>query len=477
MRWKLIAGLMAGLTVLLGASGTIAYFHIKRGLSAQFDRSLVQRASSLAAMIDDEAGVIRIEWLEEGNDPPGHLRGIDYFSVWRKESGELLAASLDLKGQSFPRFGGPPAAPELRDVSLPGNRAGRSVGIEFHARFEAGPDDDGLDERWRTGTGDPAGRPKGALLQLVVANVDSVAPTLATLRRTFLGLCVGCALFSGLLIWLVVHQSLRPLSELKAQIARLDEAVSGQRIALPSQPDELTPVTTELNRLLARVEQAFVRERTLTSNVAHELRTPIAGLLSNLEVTLSRLRSAEEYRETTEECLEIAKRLHWLVNNLLSISRIEAGNVQFDRQPVPIARALPEWWEPFAARAAERRLRLEWELAPGASLETDPEFLRVVVTNLFDNAVSYTPEGGTIRIAAGTGGNISIANKAVDLTAEAGERVFDPFWRGSDAREAVSAHAGLGLSLSKKIIENLGGRISAQVQPRESLFIVRLEMA
>lgn len=275
----------------------------------------------------------------------------------------------------------------------------------------------------------------------------------------------------------IVRKSLRPLDQLKAQIGRLEEGVSGQRIALLNQPAELEPVVDELNSLLERVEKALVRERTLTSNVAHELRTPIAGLLSTLEVTLNRLRSPAEYRESTQECFEIAKRMHWLVNNLLSITRIEAGNLQLRHQLVSIENALTEWWNPFAARADERNLRVEWMIQPDASIKTDPEFLRVVVTNLFDNALSYTPEGGTIRIEANSQGVVSIANQTIDLDAKTVERVFDPFWRFTDSREGAAAHAGLGLSLCKKIIELLGGRIQARVHESKGLFIVQLDMA
>ncbi len=477
LRWKLIVGILTGITLLLAVGGAVAYLNTKERLRTEFDRSLVQRAVSLAAMIEEEAGRLQIGWLEIQNNPPGHLAGIDYYSVWKKENGEVVTASLDMNGEGLPRFGGPLAKPELRDIILPGNRSGRCVGIEFeaHRGLPGVIDDD--DEPGIARAGDEA-KPQGPLVvQLVIAKADTVAPTLAAIQRSLIGLWAGCTALGGLIIWWIVRRGLRPLEQLKAQIGGLEEGVAGQRIVLARQPAELEPVTRELNCLLERIEKTLVRERTLTSNVAHELRTPIAGLLSTLEVTLSRLRSPEQYRESTQECFDIAKRMHWLVNNLLSITRIEAGNVQLHNQLVTIENTLPEWWRPFAPRAEDRGLRVAWELEPGAQLETDPEFLRVVVTNLFDNAVSYTPEGGTICIGARSDGTISVANQAVDLNAEVIEHVFDPFWRNSGARDGDGAHAGLGLSLCKKIIELLGGRISAWIKEPERVFVVRLEMA
>jgi len=476
LRWQLIVGILSGITLLLATGGTAAYFAVKERLYSEFDRSLVQRTVLLASMIEQDAGAIKIEWLENGNSPPGHQPGIDYFSVWMKDRSEALAASGDLEKGSLPRFGGSFTHPELRDVVLPGDRPARCAGIEFDVHRGLRNESGSEEERSEAGAGDAPATPATAMVQVVIAKLDTVAPTLAAIRRPLFGLWAGCTVFGGVIIWLVVRRSLRPLDQLKVQIGSLEESASGQRITLPQQPAELQPVTRELNRLLERVEKALVRERTLTSNVAHELRTPIAGLLSTLEVTLNRLRSPEEYRESAVECFEIAKRMNWLVNNLLSIARIEAGNVQLQHQEVRIEDVLPEWWRPFEPRAVERGLRIDWQIQPGTKIKTDPEFLRVVVTNLFDNAVSYAPEGGTIRVEANSEGSVSVANQASAMNAEAIQQAFDPFWRNTDSRDAQVAHAGLGLKLCKKIVELLGGRISAQLKEPESLFVVRLEM-
>ncbi len=478
LRWKLIVWILGGFTLLLGTGGTVVFFAIKERLYAEFDRNLVQRTVLLASMIESDRGAVKIEWLENGTSPPGHQPGVDYFSVWTKDSADPLAASPDMGTGWLPRFGGSFDQPEVRSVVLPGGQPARCAGIEFDVRRGLRNEDD-ADEKNSGDSAAPAAvteQPGPKIVQLVIAKVDTVAPTLAAIRRPLIGLWAGGTFFGGLIIWIVVRRSLQPLDQLKVQIGRLEEGAPGQRIALRPQPTELEPVTQEMNRLLERVEKVLVRERTLTSNVAHELRTPIAGLLTTLEVTLNRLRSPEEYRESSEECFEIAKRMNWLVNNLLSITRIEAGNVQLQNHDVKIGSVLMDWWKPFESRAAERGLRVAWEVDPEAGIETDPEFFRVVVTNLFDNAVSYTPEGGTIRVEANADGVISVANPANGLSAEVVKHVFDPFWRNTESADGRAAHAGLGLNLCRKIIELLGGRINAQIKEPESLFVVRLEM-
>jgi two-component system heavy metal sensor histidine kinase CusS len=317
----------------------------------------------------------------------------------------------------------------------------------------------------------------GTRIKLWLARVDTVEPTMAAMRRFLIALWCVCVVLVGLIIWRVVRSSLRPLDQLKDRIESLDEQASGQRISVPRLPIELAPVVRELNHLLERVETTLKRERTLTSNVAHELRTPIAGILSIIEVTLARLRSPEEYRESTEECFEIAKRMHWLVLNLLSVARIEAKNIQLLNRPLDLKRALIEWWEPFSSRVSARRIQVHWDVPPTAGVETDPEYLRIVVSNLFDNAASYTPDGGSIRITVAPEGRISVANQTPDLKSETEKHVFDPFWRHSPSREDSDLHAGLGLSLCRRIMELLGGRISAEVQESKKMFEVRLEMA
>ena len=112
---------------------------------------------------------------------------------------------------------------------------------------------------------------------------------------------------------------------------------------------------------------------------------------------------------------------------------------------------------------------------PSATLRTDSEFLRVVMNNLFDNAVSYSPHGGAIRIEAGASGDISVANHALETSPALIEHAFEPFWRHSRSREEVGTHAGIGLSLCRKIVEVLGGRISARIQEPQSWFVVRMD--
>jgi len=472
-----MGGTIAGISLLVGAGGLMVHGFIRDRLYAEFDLNLRAQVAQLAAMIEVEEARVKVDWLESENDPQVHLRGIDYYLVRRTDTGEVMAASPDLAAELLPRFHGSEGGAELQDIMLDREHHARCARIERDVRQSVRDEEGEVANSSVTTTTASAGAPPGLPIELIIIRVDTVAPALTALGWALFSLWVGCSVLGASVAWFVVSKELEPLNALGRQIARLREGTSGQRVDLPDPPRELEPVTRELNHLLERVEHVLVRERTLTSNVAHELRTPIAGLISTLEVSLNRWRSVEEYRDTTEECFEIVKQMHWLVTNLLSISRIEAGNISLQRQLVCLDSVLPRWWKPFEAKTADRGIRITWAIEPEATLKTDPEFLRVVVGNLFDNAASYTPSGGMIHIEARAGGQIRITNQATHLTENDSERVFDPFWRHSTSREAAGDHAGLGLTLCSKIVGLMGGSISARLRQPEGMFVVHLEIA
>ncbi|MBI1841910.1 MAG: HAMP domain-containing protein [Verrucomicrobia bacterium] len=470
LRWRLVAGVLAGITLLFACGASLTYMEIRSRLYRDFDQTLFQRALSLIAMVKEDRGRFELGRLGRGVEPPGYEPGVDYYLL-SSRPGEALVISRDWTNSALDAIKTSADAPRFLAIVLPGDRDGRAVAIETRVEVEVGKR-----VRAAAARGD-ATLPQGPLVRMVFARPDTVAAALRDIRSMLLSLWAGCSLLSGLVAWLVVRSGLKPLDELRGQIGAMRDTVTGYRIRLSSPPLELEPVAGELNRMLERVEAALLRERTLTSNVAHELRTPIAGILSTLELTLARERSIADYKEATADCFEIAKRMHWLVNNLLSIARIEAGNVKLHRRSVRLRSELIEWWNPFTVRARERGLQVEWRIPQGAEIHTDGEFLRVVMSNLFDNAVSYAPEGGTVLIRAEGDGSVSVGNLSPELDPQTINRIFEPFWRSNESRSDAGAHAGLGMSLSRKILELLGGTIRAEIDSNSRWFVASIQIA
>jgi two-component system heavy metal sensor histidine kinase CusS len=231
-----------------------------------------------------------------------------------------------------------------------------------------------------------------------------------------------------------------------------------------------------LNDLLGRLDDTLSRERAFSANVAHELRTPLAGLRSTIEVALAKPRESAEYQQVLDTCLEICQQTAAITDNLLALARLDAGHCEVHREPVQLLHLLHETWAPLAGRAELQSLTVDWQLQQ-VTLITDPSLLRLVLGNLFDNAVCYADSGGRIAIgvvAQAASVDIRVENTAGQLSPELAERVFDRFWRGDSSRTETGRHAGLGLSLCHDIARLLDGLISVSVQ--DTCFRVRLRL-
>jgi len=244
------------------------------------------------------------------------------------------------------------------------------------------------------------------------------------------------------------------VNTLGAQIAKIDPNKL-ERIT-SEQPKELAPIVERLNELLGRVDSAMTRERELTAEVAHELRTPLSGLRATIELALDKERSAERYRDALRDCLTICKQTERMVESMLSLAKLDAGMVPVAREKVEVDALVRDVLATHQARIAERGLALTTNIR-AVTVQSDPVKLTSVMSNLVDNAISYSEGTLHVEVAERT---IKITNSSSLADAK---HVFDRFWRGDAARTA-GTHAGLGLSISKRLIELLGGQIRAYVE-------------
>lgn len=452
MRARLLAGLSLGVALTFAISGAVILWLTRASLMSQFDESLISRAHSLAALIEDDAAVIEIEM-----DPAGTFGDPLAFEIWQDERVLMRSNTLgqgDLERSPAPQL----EVPVLRWVTLPGQRKGRQVTLYFQPRRE--PEQEHEERPRLTATlvvARPTTEVSGAIDR--VAGVLIVVGVLGTL------LCLAISLG-------VVRFGLAPVRSLAASIAEIREGDLGARLDSAATPRELRPVVERLDELLRRLAAAFARERELTAEVAHELRTPLAGLRATLEVALIRAdRPAEKYRAALAECLAITRQTEGLVMTMLSLARLDAGALTAEAEPVALEALVAEVLAPLRSRAEARGVTVLAELPP-TEVITDPEKLRVVVHNLVENAVSYVDEGGSIAIEL-SGPTLQIRNTGCTLTPAEASRVFERFWRG-DAARSDGAHAGLGLALCQKLMAILGGTIAVKVSGDTFVATVKL---
>ena len=317
---------------------------------------------------------------------------------------------------------------------------------------------------------DPHKKPRPLRPQTVtlVAALDSgdLEDHLAWIRWMLAGAGGGIVLLSLGVAALVVRQGLRPVNRLAGEIADVDEDDLARRLPLDDLPRELLPVGECLNALLGRLEAAFARQRCFTADVAHELRTPLAGMRSTLEVALSRARKSEDYREALDDCLAISTRMHAMVDSLLMLARLESGQVAFQVQDIPLDELVEECWLPLADQARARGLSFDNRLTADLACASDRRMLSLIVRNLLDNAVEYADAGGRIWIQARRDGGklrLSVSNTGCRLQGGDAERVFERMWRGDASRSGAGEHAGLGLALVRRAATALGGAARAEI--------------
>jgi two-component system sensor histidine kinase QseC len=269
----------------------------------------------------------------------------------------------------------------------------------------------------------------------------------------------------------LLRRELAPLDALAERATRINADSLATRFPTNSLPGELSPISSRLNDLLARLEQSFERERRFSADLAHELRTPIAELRALAEVALKWPETREA--ATDREALAIAMQMEGVVTRLLALLRNEHAQLPVLTERIQLAPLIESVWRPFAERAAAKQLNVTRAVPDGAEVETDPVLLRSILTNLVDNAMEYTPHGGSVRVETEvrtTQFTLQVTNTCDDLTVNDLSHFSERFWRKDSARSDPN-HSGLGLSLVKAFSERLGLQLEARLVDPSTLSI------
>jgi two-component system sensor histidine kinase QseC len=319
------------------------------------------------------------------------------------------------------------------------------------------------------------GSPPGPIDAILVVATDrsEIDRTLSLLGSVLAGVGVLLASAIALAIAYGLRRELAPLDALAEQAGRIDATSLAIRFPVDALPGELRPIADRLNALLGRLEQSFEREREFSANVAHELRTPLAELRTAAELALAwpDARQADTDRET----LAIARQMEGIVSRLLALLRSERGLLPLTSESLSLPEMLRATWQPFADRAAAKRLEVLWHVDETISIRSDPVLLRSIITNLLENAAEYTPPDGTIRIEVEASPRfcLRIANTIDTVTPPDVSKLFDRFWR-HDAARSSGEHVGLGLSLARAFASAMGYELTASVTSDEQHRLVFL---
>ncbi len=451
LRIRLLINTSLAVAIILGMLGAALYLCMRQTTESDFNLALLAKARAVASTAEQHGPKIVFDFAPQQMPQFVTSHHPDYFQAWIDP--DVIIRSPSLMGASLPR----PARIEgntYTDLILPDGRLGREVSMSFTTTIE------------QTAEGNTEENENARTIVLSVAtDSGGLRHTLENLRWLIVGLCSLAVVVSGIVLVWILGRAVRPVEQLARDIERLRESDLSVGLHSPDVPFELKPVVVKLNGLLGRLESAFSREKAFTADVAHELRTPLTALLTTFEVCRSRPREEADYMSVIDTCRSVSLQMQAMVETLLMLARAEAGQLSLKLQTTDAADLLDDSWALFSPRAEARRLNLQWQVRGPIPIETDPEKLRIILHNLFDNALSYADEAGTIRVSAQIAGDnfrLEVANTGSRVTAEQSTHLFDRFWRGDQARASVGVHCGLGLSLCQRLSKLLKGEIEIQ---------------
>lgn len=305
--------------------------------------------------------------------------------------------------------------------------------------------------------------PRGPVV-VVGSSLEEVSAAPATLARL---LWTGGPLLlvgTTAAVWVLAGLALRPVEAMRTEAEALSLGSDRRRLPVPSTGDEVERLAHTLNAMLERLERALERERRFVDDASHELRSPLAVLKAELELALSRSRTAAELEAALRSAAEEVDDLARLTEHLLVLARADRGLLPTSRSRIDVAELARQVCSALRARAGERGVRLETNGAGDVWADVDPLLVRQAASNLVTNALDHTPAGGSVSVG------VSAADGAVELSvSDSGPgfdeallpRAFDPFTRADDARGRGSG-VGLGLAIVRAIADAHGGRVAAR---------------
>jgi signal transduction histidine kinase len=463
MTRRVVIAIIINVWLVLITAGCSTYFITRSLLLADLDETIAARVASLPAIARPDSAAQAIPDVQDR-----------YFI--KDKTGQRVSSLVPAAAASGP----PPVILTREFVTLSDGTRLRSLTLRAFTRSPL--HDEPLEE----------------VTVVYSAPTKHIDALLHSLLYSFSFFGILAAIASALAANSAAKAALRPMRNTAELLGKIDERSLNRRVDVATLPPELAPIGAKLNDMLARLETAFAQRRQFIADASHELRTPVAALVTALEVALRRKREAPDYARVLEQTLSDARLLNQLVVALIEQARAERFGENPDYGPVDLDDFLHRCTALVLPLVQRKSLNLEWAVdgsAPSGhapcndiTLFTDESMLRSAIVNLLSNAVEYTPERGTITLAAHLTDSSDPLPEALrkalpeglssshgPVTGRPGRllvvvrdtgpgippahlpNVFEPFYRANAARNDSSHHLGLGLALVRMNIRALGG--------------------
>src|SRR5262249_36698292 len=266
--------------------------------------------------------------------------------------------------------------------------------------------------------------------------------------------------------YFLARKSLAPVAVMASQARGMGAGHMSERLRVSNPNDELGTLALSFNQLLDRLEKSFEQQRRFVADASHELRTPVAILRGETEVTLSRPdRTPEQYRETLAILRDESQRLAHIIEDLFTLTRADAGEYPLDLRELYLDELAADVLRRARSLAISKSVALPSSIQPELPVQADEYLLRRMLLNLLDNAIKYTPTGGIVTLDCGRQQNtyfLRVTDTGPGIPLDLQSRIFERFFRADKARsrsDSDTGGAGLGLSIALWIAEAHQGRL------------------
>jgi two-component system OmpR family sensor kinase len=451
VRIRLTLWYTAVMTIVLVALAVVTYFVLAKNATRRTDAAVVEQADSFLktvnAEVRDESGPGN---LREGLEAAiAEHRFRDTLFVVLDETGGIIASSADGVPASYlPRESGETLQEATARIvrnerQFQTVRVGRRGYRSYFRHFTVERKDCTL---------------------VVLQSLHPQQEFLETVSGTFALVIPLAVLLASAGGYFLARRSLAPVTAMGTQAGKIGADNLHERLPVQNAKDELGQLAKSFNSLLNRLDQSFEQQRRFVADASHELRTPVAILCGEAEVTLSQpTRTSEEYRESLAILRAEARRLQHIVEDLFTLARADAGQNRLVLSKFYLDELVAECARNMRTLAAAKQITLQCESGKELPIDADEALLRRMFINLLDNAIKYTPNGGCVAMACGDRAGkyfVSVRDTGQGIPDEMREHIFERFFRVDKARSrSVSdgGGAGLGLSISRWIAEAHGG--------------------
>jgi heavy metal sensor kinase len=428
------------LAIILAAFSAGIYLTLRHNLYDNLDDSIQNRANILLDIMGYEGSRPTLAGRVSSADPNAGEHFVRVFDASGAVTFDNSAAAGDV-----------PVDISAVERALAGRPSTRRVSV------------DGEPMRVRTLPIERNGAISGALeVGLSEGEVTDTLRTLLLILGIAYPVTLALASFGGVFL---ASRALSPIDKLTRLAHRMSAEDLSQRLNLRLPDDEVGRLARTFDEMIARLDDAFRRQRQFTADASHELRTPLTAMKGQVEVALSRPREAAAYREILQAVNEEVDRLIRLVGSLLTLAKADSGQIPIASEAINLGELIGAAVEQVRPVARQRDLDVRVEHGPGVTLLADEDLLLQLLLNLLDNAVKYTPAGGQVTVGWNVDGrhvDLWVRDTGIGIASEHLPHVFDRFYRADKARSRAEGGAGLGLSICRWIAEAHGGSISVQ---------------